>query len=144
MGNGENVVCPGCQSINNVPGEKLGDAPKCGNCGEPILDAKPVELDEGGFERHKTKETLPFLVDFYAPWCGHCRQMSPNFDKAAETMAPDIRFAKVSTEAAQALAGKLGIKSIPTLVLFKGGKELARNSGVMDPDAIVKWVKGNL
>jgi len=137
------IVCPHCRATNRVPPERTGDKPKCGKCHKPLCDGHPVELDESGFERHIAANDLPVVVDFWAPWCGPCRMMAPEYEKVASMLEPSARFAKVNTEEAQGLAQRFNIRSIPTMALFRGGREIARQSGAMGAAQIADWVRAN-
>jgi len=134
------VLCANCSTANRVPAERLGDDPKCGRCGAPLLDGKPVALDEASFDSFIGRNELPVLVDFWADWCGPCHAMAPAFERAAGELKTRVRFAKVNTEGAQRVAARFGIRSIPTLILFSGGREVARVSGAMDARSIASWV----
>jgi len=134
------LVCPHCSTVNRVPESRLADDPQCGRCGRPVLTGAPVELDDARFERFVGRTGLPVVVDFWAEWCGPCRAMAPQFSAAAGQMAGRAVFAKVDTEAAPRLAAAHGIRSIPTMVLFAGGREVARTSGAMAARDLVRWV----
>lgn len=133
------VACPHCDALNRVPEGRLADRPVCGACRAPLFEGKPVALDATRFRHHLAKSDLPLLVDFWASWCGPCRVMAPEFEAAAKLLEPRLRLVKVSTEEAPALAGELQIRSIPTLALFAGGREVARQAGVMRARDIAAW-----
>ena len=138
------IACPHCAAMNRVPRARLAEAPACGRCHHPLFTGVPLALGEADFDRHALRSTLPLLVDFWAPWCGPCLQMAPHFQRAAGLLEPAIRLAKVDTEASPGLGNRFGIRSIPTMVLLQGGREIARQSGAMPAEAIVRWARGQV
>jgi len=135
------IVCPHCHAINRVPQERLDASPKCGACHLKLFTAQPIELTESHFNRHLSHNEISVLVDFWAPWCGPCKIMAPAFAKATAILEPKIRLIKVNTEEQPGLATRHNIRSIPTLALFSGGKEKARQTGVMDEQDLVRWAQ---
>lgn len=138
------IVCPHCQSINRVPASKLAEQPNCGRCQYPLFTGEAIDLTAATFARHLERSDLPVLVDFWAPWCGPCKMMAPQFEQAAKQLEPRVRLVKLNTEAEQGPAARHGIRSIPTMVLFHGGREIARQSGAMGAQDIVRWVVSQL
>ncbi|HYW77080.1 MAG TPA: thioredoxin TrxC [Gammaproteobacteria bacterium] len=143
MSDALHIVCPHCEAVNRIPSARLGEAPKCGKCHQPLFNGQPLELGAAGFQKHITRNGIPVLVDFWAPWCGPCRMMAPQFVQAARELEPHVRLVKVDTEAEQALGAQFGIRSIPTLALFRGGREVARQAGAMSSANIVQWTRSN-
>ena len=135
------IACPHCAAMNRVPMERLAERPQCGRCHQAVFTGTPVALGEADFDRHALRSTLPLLVDFWAPWCGPCLQMAPHFERAAAALEPGMRLAKVDTEASPGLGNRFGIRSIPTMVLLRGGREIARQSGALQVEAIVRWAR---
>lgn len=134
------LPCPHCGAGNRVPADRLDQRPNCGRCHLPLFGGHPLALDEAGFTRHAAA-ALPLLVDFWAPWCGPCRAMAPAFERAAAALEPGFRVAKVDTQDHPGLAQRFDIRSIPTLVVFQSGRELARRSGALPESEIVRFAQ---
>ena len=137
----ELIPCPHCTALNRVPAERIGQGPKCGQCEQPLFDGHPAMLTDANFGEVVHHGTLPVVVDFWAPWCGPCLSMAPHFERAASALEPAVRLAKLNTEENPKTSLRLRIRSIPTMILFRNGAEVARKSGAMDARAISEWVK---
>ena len=138
------LVCPHCNATNRVPSDKLQAELNCGKCHQPLLAAHPDNLEEAAFNAQLAKSDLPMVVDFWAPLCGPCRTMAPAYEKVSQDMQGKARFVKVNTEDEQGLAAKYNIRSIPTLAVFAGGREIARQSGAMSAPDLARWVSAAL
>jgi thioredoxin 2 len=144
MSESMHIVCPHCDVVNRIPAARLGEGPKCGKCHRPLFSGQPIELTAANFQKHIGRSDIPLLVDFWAPWCGPCKMMAPQFAQAAGQLEPRLRLAKVNTEEEQMLGAQFGIRSIPTLALFRGGREVARQAGAMGAADIIRWVQSRV
>lgn len=135
------IICHHCRSVNRVPVARLSDRPHCGQCHTPLFTGRPIPLTAADFDLHASRSDIPLVVDFWASWCGPCQVMAPAYQQAAEFLEPEVRLAKVDTEEERSLASRFGIGNIPTLIVLREGGELARQSGIMGTQDIVRWVK---
>jgi thioredoxin 2 len=138
------VVCPACGAINRVPGDRAPDAAKCGACKAGLFAGEPVAVDSASFDRHVARNDIPVLVDVWAPWCGPCRSMAPQFERAAQLLAPDVRLLKLNADDEPAVAARYGVQGIPALLLFKNGRLAAQTAGAMDATRLVDWTRSHL
>ena len=135
------IPCPNCGAINRVPQDRLAQSSQCGRCHKAVIAGKPTVLSAADFDRHAVRSELPLLVGSWAPWCGPCLSMAPQFEAAAKSLEPAMRLAKVDTEAEPTLGARFGIRSIPTMVLLKSGREISRQSGAMGAEQNVRWAR---
>jgi len=134
------VICPSCHTTNRIPYERISDGPKCGQCKKPVIQTKPIDLDSSSFLKHINNSDLPVIVDFWADWCGPCKMMAPIYEKTTGEMNTKFQFTKLDTQKHQQLAARYKIQSIPTLAVFRRGKEIARQSGALPAQQFKQWL----
>jgi thioredoxin 2 len=138
------IVCPHCGTLNRVPATRPARQAKCGACHAALFDGRPHAVDEAGFDRHLRHDSIPLLLDVWAPWCGPCRMMAPMFERAAAALEPDVRLLKLNADEAPRVSAQLGVRGIPAMFLFHGGRTLAQTAGARDANAIIGWVREHL
>lgn len=143
MSGTSHIVCPHCERINRIPATRLDEAPSCGHCHQRLFMGHPIDLSAANFKRYIERNDIPVVVDFWAPWCGPCQMMAPQYAAAAGELEPKVRLAKLNTEAEPGLAGEFGIRGIPTLALFEAGREVTRQSGALGKSDIIRWVRAH-
>ncbi len=138
------IVCPSCGAVNRVPAKRPAEAARCGGCHRPLFQSHPTAVDEAGFERHVRSDSIPVLLDVWAPWCGPCRAMAPAFERAAGVLEPHVRLLKLNADEAPNVSARLGVRGIPAMYLFQNGAVVAQTSGAMPAEAIVRWTRDQL
>lgn len=141
MSDHTHVVCGRCDAVVRTPTDKLDQKPRCPRCRQALFEGHPIELRSANFDQHVTRNEVPVVVDFWAPWCGPCQAMAPRFEQAAQQFEPRVRFAKVNSDEEPSVSARFGIRGIPTLIAFKNGREVARQSGAMDSATLARWIQ---
>ncbi len=144
MDNHNHVACPHCNAVNRIPETRLGDNPSCGQCKQSLFTGAPINLTDANFAAHIERSSIPVVVDFWADWCGPCKMMAPHFKSVAGNLEPHVRFAKLDTDANPDTSARFNIRSIPTLIVYKNGQEVARKSGAMDANTLANWIRGQI
>jgi thioredoxin 2 len=135
------IACPHCSAVNRISASRLNDQPSCGRCKKPLFTGRPIVVTDENFATHVDRSSIPLVVDFWAEWCGPCKMMAPHFNRVAGHLEPGIRLAKLDTDANPNTASRFNIRSIPTVIMFKDGREVARQSGAMDANRLSNWIR---
>lgn len=138
------VLCPRCHAVNRLPDDRPAEKAKCGACHQMLFSGTVIAVDEAGFAEHLRQDEIPVLVDMWAPWCGPCRMMGPMFERAAQTLEPEMRLLKLNVDEAQQTASSLGIRGIPALFLFRNGRVLGQSTGVKDTETVIRWARASV
>jgi len=141
MSDHTHIVCGHCDAVVRTPSDRLEQKPKCPRCRHELFEGHPIELRTANFDQHVIRNEVPVIVDFWAPWCGPCQAMAPRFTQAAQQFEPHVRFAKVNSDEEPSVSARFGIRGIPTLIAFKNGREVARQSGAMDGGMLARWIQ---
>ncbi|QKV18687.1 thioredoxin TrxC [Oricola thermophila] len=138
------IVCPSCAAVNRLPAERPAEKARCGSCKAPLFAGHPADASGAMLDKQVARSSVPVVVDVWAPWCGPCRMMAPAFEQAAKELEPQVRFLKLNSDEEQQAAARLGIRGIPTMILYSGGREIARQSGAMMAPQITAWIRQHL
>lgn len=144
MSDTSEIVCPSCAAVNRLPADRPAGRARCGVCKKPLFSGHPAEANGAMFDKQVARSSVPVVVDVWAPWCGPCRMMAPAFEQAAKELEPRVRFLKLNSDNEQQAAARLGIRGIPTMILYSGGREIARQSGAMSAPQITAWIRQHL
>lgn len=135
------IVCPHCTKTNRIPDDRPALVARCGACHRQLFEGRPIAVDEAAFEKHRSRDDIPLLIDVWAPWCGPCQAMAPAFERAASLLEPEVRLLKLNSDTVPGVASRLGVRGIPALFLIQRGRILARTTGAMDTARIVAWTR---
>ncbi|MCK5916432.1 MAG: thioredoxin TrxC [Deltaproteobacteria bacterium] len=138
------LVCPNCQTINRVPASRLADGPRCGKCQHELLDGRVRELTSVSFNKVVNNTDLPVVINFWASWCGHCRNFEPVFDEAAQKLKLQVRLFRIESEEEPELIRRFAVMGMPTHIILQNGREIARQSGAMQLSLLMQWLDSYL